>query len=178
MTVAAVICMCDLYMQAFNPGIGVYTPCAQALRANVACRALGRQQGAGTFTIANSSGAANAFCITLLQASPVAAPSFDFSQLQNEASISWVLPRNIGGALCPLMRFSSLLPPPFILVFSTLILAPLAPCGCTCVTLVSPSGPHWGLPLSSADNYCHLHIARCDKHLALPAASCGTATLV
>lgn len=32
--------------------------------------------------------------------------------------------------------------------------------------LVSPSGPHWGLPLSSADNYCHLHVAQCDKHLA------------
>lgn len=44
--------------------------------------------------------------------------------------------------------------------------------------LVSPSGPHWGLPPSSADNYCHLHIAQCDKHLALPVASRGTATLV
>lgn len=42
--------------------------------------------------------------------------------------------------------------------------------------LVSPSGPHWGLPLSSADNYCHLHIAQCNKHF--PFTSHGTATLV
>lgn len=49
---------------------------------------------------------------------------------------------------------------------------------CTCMTLVWPSGPHWGLPLSPADNYCHLHIARCDKHLVLPVASHRTTMLV
>lgn len=46
------------------------------------------------------------------------------------------------------------------------LLAPI----CTAVRmrcLLSPSARHWGLPLSSADNYCHLHVAQCDKHLAL-----------
>ena len=61
---------------------------------------------------------------------------------------------------------------------STFILFFSAPCGYACVTLVSPSGPHWGLRLSSADNYCHLHIVQFDKHLTLPVASHRIAVLV
>lgn len=61
-----------------------------------------------------------------------------------------------------LMYFHSLL------IFTTLLWSPQPqpPAAARTWCLVSPSGPHWGMPPSSADNYCHLRVAQRDKHLA------------
>lgn len=147
-------------MQAFTPGIE-FTQCAQPLSANVAWKAH----------------VLNRAC-----------------RIHREVAISWEQTLSEQSARCPSRWFCRHLRFPSISVFlhieirllfhgvtydtllsHSLILVfflPLPPCfppphGCTRMTLISPSGPHWGLPLSSADNYCHLHIAQCDKHLLL-----------
>lgn len=124
-------------------------------------------QAAGTFTTLHSSRAANVIYITLTQLSPVVSLSFAFSLLPNEASLSCMNLLHREQALSTVTLLSPF--SAFVFVYSISLYSPL-PALCTCTTLVSPSGPHWGLPLSPADNYCHLHIARCDKHSALPVA--------
>lgn len=115
---------------------------------------------------------ASVMCIMLLQATPVA--SFDFSHFKIEASFYVVLPCDTGSTFCPLICLYFLLR----LYPGLFYPHPPLPTAVHAWCLVSPSGPHWGLPLSSADNYCHLHLAQCDKHLALPVASRGTTALV
>lgn len=117
----------------------------------------------------------NAFSLTyilLLQTSPLGSASFDFVQLQNVLKC-FVLFTLTHSEHTPLLQCVFPVSTLYLCCFSS----PYPPfCDSTCVTLVLPSGPHWGLPLSSADNYCHLHIAQSDKHLTV--VGCRTAALV
>lgn len=73
--------------------------------------------------------------------------SHGFPKFQSDAFMSWALPL-LKVPTEPLSSFS----------FSSVLVAfILSSCGFTCLTLVSPSAPHWRLPFSLADNYCHLH---------------------
>lgn len=156
-----------LYMQAFTSRMQ-FTHCAHRLWELTWHAGYRTHRSAGSFTTLQAS---SVMCVTCCFS------VFWPAQFQNEASVSMVYAATQGAAFVPNVP---LLSPSFafISVSSTLLLALSPPAAVHAWCLVSPSGLHWGLPLSSADNYCHLHIAQCDKHLALPAASRGTATLV
>lgn len=114
-------------------------------------------QEVGNFTTANSH-RASVICITLLRASPVVSPSFDTSQLQNEAPIPWFFPPATQGAcFCPLMGLYFLLPPPLSWSFLS----------CSSPNPLPPTAVHAG-PL-----YRHLvHIGDCHCHLLIITVTC------
>lgn len=111
----------------------VYTPCAQALRTNVACRAhvfnrVCRIPRGLAILQQQTLRAAGVICVTLLQTSPVVSLSFDSSQLQNEASILWFYPATQGmssPATLSLMCLYFLLPLPLSWSFLPSSTAPL-----------------------------------------------------
>lgn len=178
-TVAAVLFICGCIMQAPPPPGVEFTHCVRGLWA-LTWHA-GHMSSTGH---AGCTGSRHFYNITLLQSSqcdlyhtdPIITCCFSFFWfLAALKFIELYYPATQGACFVrSVFTFSF-----FRLYLGLFYLTPCPPSlrFCTCVTLVLPSGLHWGLSLSPADNYCHLHVARCDKHLALPVASHRTTML-